>query len=223
MDAKAALRILTNRATAEARNAASERERLAKALAVGGSQVDHLMEAVLVADAVAKPWNQLMVRIERHGVRDGLARAREAATDSLLGYGIALSTSLIVNSSRLAEQEGLRRFLGATNGMNIEDEAPAEEPAPEVEEQPAPAPAPVEAPKATPAQKRTLTAIRDNGIALVWNGSKRMVTCKGGEKPRVDMVLWVIEQGWATEDRAVYQNTGREVVLTEVGQAILAG
>ncbi|CAL9536061.1 hypothetical protein [Streptomyces sp. enrichment culture] len=223
MDAQTAIKLLTARANNEAKAAREARERLIAGLQVPGSSIDHLMDAVLVADATAKPWAQLMQRIERKGVRAGLAEARAKATEALVEFGIALSTSLVTNAERLAAQDGLRRFLSGTQGMDIEDDTPEAEEASEVEAQPEPAPAPVAAPKATPAQKRTLAAIRDNGIALYWKGSKQMLTSLRGEKPRIDMVNWVIEQGWAAKGAPVALNLGHRIVLTEVGKAILAG
>lgn len=226
MDAKKALVLLTARANSEADAAEKARGQLIRGCEVEGSSLDHLMEAVLVADAKAKPWAELMVRVERHGVREGLAKQVQKATEALVSYGIALSTSMVTNAARLHEQEGLRRFLSFTQGMDIEDEAPTEEVAPQPDEKPAPAPAPVEVPKATPAQKRTLTAIRDNGVTLRWSGfsmkSKTGVYVERGDRPRVDMVEWVIGQGWARYTSQAPMSKGRGVALTEVGEAILA-
>ncbi|MFF0092727.1 hypothetical protein ACFYSF_22580 [Streptomyces canus] len=222
MDATTALRLLTVRATSEFEAAETARQKLAEACAVPGTHLGHLMEAVMVADSLAKPWTDLFVRIERHGVREGLAKMRQKATEALLDYGIALSTSMVTNAERLHEQDGLRRFLSSTNGMDIDGDAPAAEEAAPAEE--APAPAAVDVPKATPAQRRTLEAIRDNGIKLqeLRVGQLR-VTAETGERPRKDMVEWVIEQRWADRDRSTSLFAGQAVTLTETGQTILAG
>ncbi|MFF4147174.1 hypothetical protein ACFY0A_39000 [Streptomyces sp. NPDC001698] len=227
MDAKIALQFLSIRANSEFQAAEEARKKLADACAIKGSNLTHLMDTALVADANAKPWADLFVRIERHGVREGLAKMRQKATEALVDFGIALSTSLVTNAERLAEQNGLRRFLSCTNGMDIdEDQAPAEEAAPESEVQPEPAPAPVEAPaKVTPAQKRTLKAIRDTRIELQETrvGQMRVIASRQDAWPRKDMVLWVIEQGWAQRDHSTSLYDGQAVSLTEVGEAILAG
>ncbi|KQW13547.1 hypothetical protein [Streptomyces sp. Root369] len=224
MDATTALHFLTIRANAEAEAAETARQKLAEACAVKGSQLTYLMEAAMVADAHARPWVDLFLRIERLGVREGLAKMRAEATEALVSYGIALSTSMVTNAERLYEQEGLRRFLSATNGMDIEDEAPVEEAAPAAEEQPAPAPAPVDVPKATEAQRRTLLAIRDCLIELqeVRVGQVRVVSNRFDVRPRRDMVEWVIGQGWAARDTSTSLFQGQKVSLAEVGTAILA-
>ncbi|MEU2264981.1 hypothetical protein ABZ568_00705 [Streptomyces olindensis] len=223
MDAKHAISILTDRAESEIDAAKKTRQRLIKGCELDGSQLDHLMEAVLLADATAKPWVELMQRIDRHGVREGLAKQIQKATENLVVYGIALSTSMVTNAARLHEVEGLRRFLSFTQGMDIDDETPAEEPAPAPEPQSAPAPTPVNVPKATPAQKRTLEAIRDNGVKLQeFRVGQLRVAVNDGEKPRKDMILWVIEQGWALRDHSTSLYTGQPVSLTQLGEAILA-
>ncbi|MFE3146602.1 hypothetical protein ACFXJ6_08050 [Streptomyces sp. NPDC059218] len=226
MNAEIALSLLNSMAENSFNASEKARQELTKACAVKGFlELAHLMEAVMVADAKAKPWQDLFRRIERHGAREGLAKMREKATEALVSYGIALSTSMVVNAERLAEQDGIRRFLSATGGMDIdEDQAPAEEAGPETEAQPEPAPAPVEAPKVTPAQRRTLEAIRDNGVKLQeFRVGRTTVEVECGEKPRKDMVLWVIEQRWAKADGSTSLYTGQKVTLTELGKAILAG
>ncbi|MET8746849.1 hypothetical protein [Streptomyces sp. NPDC004728] len=226
MNAEIALSLLNSMAENSFNASEKARQELTKACAVKGFlELAHLMEAVMVADAKAKPWQDLFRRIERHGAREGLAKTREKATEALVSYGIALSTSMVVNAERLAEQDGIRRFLSATNGMDIdEDQAPAEEATPETETQPEPAPAPAEVPKVTPAQRRTLEAIRDNGIKLQeFRVGRTTVEVERGEKPRKDMVLWVIEQRWAKTDVSTSLYTGQKVTLTELGKAILAG
>ncbi|MFF5668835.1 hypothetical protein ACFY8S_01645 [Streptomyces hygroscopicus] len=223
MDAKDAIVLLTARANSEAAAAEKARERLIKGCEVPGSSLDQLMDAVLLADAMAKPWAELIVRIERHGVREGLATQIQKVTEALLNYGIALSTSMVTNAARLHEQEGMRRFLSLAQSMDIEDEAPAEEPAPATEPDPEPEPATVQVPKATPAQKRTLAAIRDNGVKLrEFRVGQTQVSVERGEKPRKDMVEWVIGQGWATQDTSRSLFHGQAVSLTEIGEAILA-
>ncbi|MEU0627738.1 hypothetical protein [Streptomyces sp. NPDC005989] len=226
MNAEIALSLLNSMAENSFNASEKARQELTKACAVKGFlELAHLMEAVMVADAKAKPWQDLFRRIERHGAREGLAKMREKATEALVSYGIALSTSMVVNAERLAEQDGIRRFLSATGGMDIdEDQAPAEEAGPEAEAQPEPAPAPVEVPKVTPAQRRTLEAIRDNGVKLQeFRVGRTTVEVECGEKPRKDMVLWVIEQRWAKADVSTSLYTGQKVTLTELGKAILAG
>ncbi|WP_086859774.1 hypothetical protein [Streptomyces milbemycinicus] len=221
MDATKAIVFLTARANSEAAAAEKARERLIKGCEVVGSSLDHLMDAVLVADAMAKPWAELMVRIERHGVREGLAKQIQKVTEALVNYGIALSTSMVTNAARLHEQDGLRRFLSLAQSMDIEDDAPAEEQAPAAE--PEPEPAAVQVPKATPAQKRTLAAIRDNGVKLRESRvGQTQVSVECGEKPRKDMVEWVISQGWAKQDASRSLFHGQAVSLTEIGEAILA-
>ncbi|RPK58091.1 hypothetical protein EES44_24475 [Streptomyces sp. ADI96-15] len=221
MDASTILNRLTSRANHAIEEDEAARTRLTKALAVDGAPLDGLMDAVLDSAGRAKPWRQLMKRIEKHGVREGLAKQREEATERLLQWGFSLSTSMVSNAQRIAEQDGLRRFLSTTDGMEISaDEAPAEE----VTAEPAPEPAPVEIPKATPAQKRTLAAIRDNGVKLQeFRIGRATVAVESGDRPRLDMVRWVISQGWAKADtsRSLFQ--GQPVALTTVGEAILAG
>ncbi|KPI33306.1 hypothetical protein OV450_1394 [Actinobacteria bacterium OV450] len=127
MDTTTALHRLTNRANKAFDEDRTARARLADALTVDGAQLDGLMDAVLVTAGKAKPWHDLMKRIERHGVREGLAKQRQEATEALLTYGFSMSTSLISNAERLAGQEGLRRFLGATDSFEIEDAPKAAE------------------------------------------------------------------------------------------------
>lgn len=225
MNAEKALSLLSSMAENSFDASEKARQELTKACAVKGFlELAHLMETVMVADANAKPWQDLFRRVERHGAREGLAKMRENVTEDLVSYGVALSTSMVVNAERLAEQDGLRRFLSATNGMDIDEGlAPAEEAAPEGEAQPEPAPAPTEVPKVTPAQKRTLEAIRDNGVELQeFRVGRTTVGVECGDRPRKDMVLWVVEQRWAKADTSTSLYTGQKVTLTELGKAILA-
>ncbi|RWZ74878.1 hypothetical protein EQK42_16625 [Streptomyces albidoflavus] len=221
MDASTILNRLTSRANHVLEEDEAARTRLTKALAVDGAPLDGLMDAVIDSAGRAKPWRQLMKRIEKHGVREGLAKQREEATERLLQWGFSMSTSMVSNAQRIAEQDGLRRFLSTTDGMEISaDETPAEE----VAAEPAPEPAPVEIPKPTPAQKRTLAAIEGDNIRLqeFTTGSGIKVMSEKAERPRRDMIEWVIAQGWATADtsRSLFQ--GQPVTLTTVGEAILA-
>ncbi|GAA2948489.1 hypothetical protein ACFPN0_15085 [Kitasatospora cinereorecta] len=225
MDASTALSLLTSRANHVFEEDEAARTRLTKALAIDGAQLDGLMDAALASAGRAKPCHQLMKRVEKHGVREGLAKQREEAMEYLLQWGFSMSTSMVSNAQRIAEQDGLRRFLSTTEGWGIDaDETPAEEVTPEHETEPTPEPTPVEIPKATPAQKRTLTAIRDNGVKLQeFRVGRATVAVEQGDRPRLDMVQWVISQGWATTDtsRSLFQ--GQPVTLTAVGEAILAG
>ncbi|MFD6941075.1 hypothetical protein ACFWAP_33615 [Streptomyces goshikiensis] len=224
MDTTTALKRLTNRANNAFDEDKETRARLRSALTIDGAQLDGLMDAVLVTAGKAKPWSDLMKRIERHGVRAGLAKQRQEATEALLMYGFSMSTSLVANAARLAEQEGLRRFLGSTDGFEIdEDEAPAEEAA-----VPAPQPAPPAepAPKVTKAQRRTLVAIRDTAVKF-QEGSIRegikVVSSDRDSRPRKDMVEWVISRKWAQRDTSTHLLRGQSITLTDLGRAILAG
>ncbi|MEU0181451.1 hypothetical protein ABZ312_09705 [Streptomyces sp. NPDC006207] len=125
MDATTALTKLTARANGAFAKAESARKALTDALTIPGSPVDGLMDAVLAADGQAKPWRELMVRIERHGVRDGLDRQRAEALEALLHYGFSMSTGQVTNAARHHEDMGLRRFINVTDGMDIEAGAPA--------------------------------------------------------------------------------------------------
>ncbi|MEU6595293.1 hypothetical protein ABZ923_39885 [Streptomyces sp. NPDC046881] len=225
MDATIALRLITNRAANQAKEAQEARERLIGALQVDGpAHLDSLMREVLKAEGDAAPWRELMERVEHHGVREALAEQRERATTVLLEYGISMSTSPVSNEKNLADHEGHRRFLSYVASWEIEGETPAEEPAPATEEQPAPAPAVVDVPTATPAQKRTLAAIRDNGVKIQeFRVGKATVMVERGERPRKDMVEWVIAQGWADRDQSTSLFAGQAVTLTVIGEAILAG
>ncbi|MFF4292127.1 hypothetical protein ACFY0N_00555 [Streptomyces vinaceus] len=227
MDATTALKRLTNRANNAFDEDQETRARLRSALTVDGAQLDSLMDAALRTAGKAKPWSDLMKRIERHGVREGLAKQRQEATEALLMYGFSMSTSLVANAARLAEQEGLRRFLGSTDGFEVdEDEAPAE--ATEEAAVPAPQPAPPAepAPKVTKAQRRTLLAIRDTNVKFreftVRDGIK-VSSDDPDTRPRKDMVEWVISRRWAKADSSTPLLFGQAVTLTDLGRAILAG
>ncbi|MFE4796205.1 hypothetical protein ACFRFL_14075 [Streptomyces sp. NPDC056708] len=229
MNEATALKRLTKRAASAIEESATARKRLTVALAARGAQLDGLMDAVLVADGKVKPWLDLLKRIDRYGVRAGLAKQREEATEALLQYGLCMSTSLVANAARITEQDGLRRFLSATDTFDITDE-------PEVTEEPAPAPEPTEAPTSTPvrkaskapspAQLRTLKAIRDLGVTLVQFSAREGIKVQvkvGRERPYRDSVELVIERGWAEVDNSAYLFKGRPVTLTPAGEAFLAG
>ncbi|MEU7092988.1 hypothetical protein [Kitasatospora aureofaciens] len=100
--------------------AADARARLTAALAAHGAFLSGLMDEVLVSEAKAKPWVAMSRRTERLGIREALAKTRQDALDALLGCGFSTSTSLVVNAANLAEQEGLRRFLAATESFEID-------------------------------------------------------------------------------------------------------
>ncbi|THA54263.1 hypothetical protein [Streptomyces sp. A1136] len=214
MDAKIALKRLTNRATSTFEEAGAARKRLTDALAFQGAQLDGLMDAVLVAEGKAKPWMQLLNRIDRHGVREGLAKQREECLELLLHYGLSMSTSMVRNASQLAEQDGLRRFLDATDTIEIdEDAAPTETPAPELE------PAVIGGLRtAVRQQVQVLEAIRGNGVKVHAAGK---VTVEDGSAPRLVMVEFAISKGWAQMSNTGPASEGQPVTLTPAGEAIL--
>ncbi|WP_434593324.1 hypothetical protein [Streptomyces sp. A5-4] len=126
MDAKIALKRLTTRATSAFEEASSARKSLTEALTAQGAYLDGRIDAVLVAEGKAKPWVELLKRIDRHGVREGLAKQRAESTEVLLQCGFSMSTSPVSNAARMADQDGLRRFLNATDTIEIDaDETPA--------------------------------------------------------------------------------------------------
>ncbi|MFF2612336.1 hypothetical protein [Kitasatospora sp. NPDC058046] len=100
--------------------AADARARLNGALGAHGAYLPGLMDEVLTAEAKAKPWVAMSKRAERLGIREALAKTRQEALESLLGCGFSTSTSLVVNAANLAELEGLRRFLAATESFEID-------------------------------------------------------------------------------------------------------
>ncbi|MFJ7592514.1 hypothetical protein ACIQZO_35115 [Streptomyces sp. NPDC097617] len=215
MDAKIALSRLTRRANSTFEEAGAARQRLADALTFQGAQLDGLMDAVLVAEGKAKPWMQLLNRIDRLGVREGLAKQREECLEVLLHYGLSMSTSMIRNASQLAEQDGLRRFLDATDTIEIdEDETPAEAAVPEME------PVVIDGLGTTVRQQvQTLEAIRGNGVKVHAAGK---VTVEDGSTPRLAMVEFTISKGWAQMDSTGPASEGQPVTLTPAGEAILA-
>lgn len=227
MDASQALAFITARVAATATRAEESRARLIKALEDGGGlHLSGYMEEVLKAEAQFAPWADLLHRIDRHGVRVGLAKQCARVNEALVGHGISMSTSQVTNAARLAEHDGLCRFLGVASGIKVtDDQVVTEEAAPEPEPQPAPAPAPTETPKVTPAQKRTLAAIQTDNIRLQGSitGKSTKVASDKAERPRKDMVEWVISQGWARVDTSCPLYRGQRVTLTAAGEDILAG
>ncbi|MFD3851672.1 hypothetical protein ACFWVB_38240 [Streptomyces microflavus] len=216
MNATSAHKRLATRAAATIEKASTARTALIEALAFPGVRIDDLMDAALSAEGEAKPWDRLLKRIDCHGVREGLAQQRQECMETLLQYRPNLSTSLVASAASIADQEGLRRFLALSDiDIDDEDQAPAEAAAPTK--------APEAAPKATPAQKRTLRAIRDQEVKLheysIRDG--RIVTSNDhANRPRRDMVAYVIAQGWAQADTSTSLFHGQRVTLTLIGEAI---
>ncbi|MEV6565894.1 hypothetical protein [Streptomyces kronopolitis] len=126
MDATTALSRLTHRAETAFANDDKARATLADSLGKASAlQLTWQMEEALTASAIAKPWRDLAKRIERHGVREGLAKQKAEALEVLLQYGMTASTSQIRNVAQLAEQEGLRRFLNTVDTIEIDEDAAA--------------------------------------------------------------------------------------------------
>lgn len=225
MDAATALKRLTNRAETYIEADKQARTALADALAKApATDLTTQIDGAFAASAKAKPWRQLMKRIERHGVREGLAKQKAEALEVLLSYGMGMSTSLVTNAARLTEEDGLRRFLNAVDTIDIdEDDAPADD---ESDAAPQEATTEIPTPKATAAQKRTLQSIKEAGVKLQEFSIKdgmRVQTKPGHARPRRDMVEYAIAQGWAQRDTSAPLFRGQAVTLTAVGEAILAG
>ncbi|WP_327421775.1 hypothetical protein OG763_14645 [Streptomyces sp. NBC_01230] len=213
MDASTALKHLTTRANHVFEEAAATRKRLTDALMVQGAPLDHLMDAVLVAEGKAKPWMHLMKRIDRHGVRDGLAKQLEECAEALLIYGFSMSTSLVTNAARFAEQEGLRRFLDAAGTLEIEEE-PAE-----------PAPTVVAIPGTTQEQRNALRTIRDVFVKRQGFQARegwKYVTSVDGVRLDTELGDFLIGHGWAVVDTEATLTEGQSVSLTATGRHILA-
>ncbi|MEU6928983.1 hypothetical protein AB0A05_07445 [Streptomyces sp. NPDC046374] len=209
-----ALKRLTNRTESAMEGAAQARARLTEALAKHGSQLDGIMGAVLAAEAEAAPWVKLARRIDRLGAREGLAAMRQEATETLLDYGIAMSTSLVTNAARLAEQDGLRRFLGATEHFEI-DEDPAKPAEGEV----------VTVPSATEEERGALCVIRDTFVKRQGRKGRegwKYVTSVAGVSLGVSVGDLLIGQGWAEVDDSAALVDGQAVRLTATGRHILA-
>ncbi|MFD8774508.1 hypothetical protein [Streptomyces sp. NPDC059916] len=208
MDASTALRRLAMRAESEFRADEAARARLAEDLGKGAAtDLVSLIDAALVASANAKPWRQLMQRIERHGVREGLAKQQAEVLEALLSYGLCMSTSQVANAARLAEQDGMRRFLNRVDTIEIDEPSP-------------------ELPPVIEGQREILRAIKDTGVVLreahVLDGGVRTANRAGTIAPAVDRVQWFIRQGWAQADTTAELRDGQAVTLTELGEALLA-
>ncbi|WP_371799028.1 DUF1664 domain-containing protein [Streptomyces sp. NBC_01707] len=213
MDASTALKHLITRADRVFEEAAATRASLTDALAIQGAQFDHLMDAVLVAEGKAKPWMHLMKRIDRHGVRAGLAKQREECMEALLMYGFSMSTSLVTNAARFAEQDGLRRFLDATDTLEIEEESA--EPAPTV----------VAIPETTQEQRNALRTIRDTFVKRQGFKARegwKYVTSVDGARLDTELGDFLIGHGWAQVDTEATLTEGQPVSLTATGRHILA-
>ncbi|GGZ73137.1 hypothetical protein ACFOOM_01035 [Streptomyces echinoruber] len=201
------------------------RKKLAQCMTELDRRVDtSLIREAMKAAAMALPYRTVLKDAETAGIREALKGMRETLTRQLLTRTPGHSTCPITNEAALMEIEAAQSFLANTDGiLDYAEDAP-EQPAPAPEPQPAPAPAPVEVPKVTPAQRRTLEAIRDNGVKFQeFSVGTLMVRVERGTKPRRDMVEWVIKQGWAKRDTSHSLFHGQPVVLTRIGEAILAG
>ncbi|MFI0827248.1 hypothetical protein ACH4Q7_22645 [Streptomyces roseolus] len=213
MDTTTALKLITTRTDHALEAAASARARLTAALADHGAHLDSAMSAVLTAEAMAAPWSKLTRRIDRLGVREGLATLRKEATETLLGGGISLSTDLVTNAARHAEHEGLRRFLSATEHF-------------EIEENPTPAePAPATATNIPREEKNGLYVIRDTFVQRKGYKARegwRYVTSVAGITLSTALGDLLIGRGWAEVDDTVDLLVGQAVRLTAAGRHILA-
>ncbi|MGW4007927.1 hypothetical protein [Streptomyces sp. NPDC004763] len=176
------------------------------------------------ASAVALPFRTVLDHAEKAGLYEALKDMRAQLTRQLLTRTPGSSTCQVTNEAARMDVEAAQSFLQATEGLLEMADDSAAKPAPEPTAEPAAQPAPVNVPKATPAQKRTLTAIRDNGVKLQYHLNGRMeVRIESGAKPRKDMVEWVIEQGWAAKGTCTSVLDAQPVHLTAIGEAILAG
>ncbi|MFC7791367.1 VIT1/CCC1 transporter family protein [Streptomyces cinereoruber] len=193
--------------------AATARQRLTEGLANRSVHLTTLMEAVLTAEAEAAPWERLAKRIERHGVREGLARQREEALEVLLQYGgPGVSTSLVVNAARNAEYDGLRRFLTHTEGLEVQDE-PTPEPAPAT-------------PEATELEEHGLRIIRDTFVDRIGHKGRdgwRYSTSVQGVTLDTSLGDLLVGRGWAEVGESRPLADGQRVTLTVTGRHILAG
>ncbi|KUN32505.1 hypothetical protein AQJ11_02975 [Streptomyces corchorusii] len=202
------------------------RTKLADCLMDLGAAVDtSLVRAAMDAAAEALPFKMVLTHAETAGIREALADIRKQLTRQLLTRSPGSSTCQIRNEAARMEIDAAQHFLATTDGLLERfDDTPAEEATPQAEPEPAPAPAPVDAPKVTPAQKRTLEAIRDNGVKLQeMRVGQAIVQVTNGIKPRKDMVEFAISQGWATKDTSTSLYVGQKVQLTALGEAILVG
>ncbi|NGO66769.1 hypothetical protein [Streptomyces boncukensis] len=215
MDAATALKRLTNRAEAHIEADEKARTALADALAKApATDLTTQIDGAFRESANAKPWRQLMKRVERHGVREGLAKQKAEALEVLLSYGMSMSTSMVANGARFAEQDGLRRFLDVVDTFEIDEDSD-------------PAGAPVEVPETTENQRAVLRAIKETGVVLkeahVLDGGVRTANREGTIAPTVDRIEWSVRQGWAVVDTSAELRDGQAVTLTSLGEAILAG
>ncbi|MBA0053464.1 hypothetical protein E0L36_22070 [Streptomyces sp. AJS327] len=215
MDAATALKRLTDRA--EVHIEADEKARTALAEALANAPATDLtmqIDGTFRESANATPWRQLMKRVERHGVREGLAKQKAEVLEVLLSYGMGMSTSMVANSARLAEQDGLRRFLDVVDTIEIDEDSDL-------------AGTPVEVPETTEGQRAVLRAIKETGVVLkeahVLDGGVRTENRQGTTAPTPDRIDWAVRQGWAVVDTSAELREGQAVTLTSLGEAIIAG
>ncbi|MFF0206403.1 hypothetical protein [Streptomyces althioticus] len=215
-------RVFESLAAPKLRAEEAARTRLAENLMDSDRSVDtHLVRDAMLKAAIARPYREVIADAQEGDIREVLGDLRKRLTRNLLTRAMGSSTCQINNEAARMDVEGAQNFLANTEGL-LEHAAESEE-----TETDAPAggePAPVETPKkVTPAQRRTLEAIRDNGVELVEAAvGKAYVRVEQGTKPRKDMVEWVIEQGWAKRDTSSSLFDGQVVTLTDLGDAILA-
>lgn len=215
-------RVFESLAAPKLRAEEAARTRLADSLTNLGQGVDtSLVREAMLKAAIALPYREVIENAVENDIREVLDSMRKRLTRTLLTRAMGSSTCQINNEAARMEIEAAQNFLANTEGL-LEHAAEAEE-----AEAAAPAggePAPVEIPaKVTPAQRRTLEAIRDNGVKVFeTHAGKTWVAAEQGAKPRKDMVEWVIEQGWAKRDTSCSLFDGQAVTLTDLGDAILA-
>ncbi|MFE3033037.1 hypothetical protein ACFXKY_15505 [Streptomyces canus] len=200
------------------------RTKLAKCLADLTQGVDtSLIRTAMDTAAEAVPYRRVLEYAEKAGLREALADVRKELTRQLLTRYAGSSTCQIRNEAARMEVEAAQRFLENTdNLLDRYEDAPSEGVGEQAEAEPVPAPAPADVPTATPTQRRTLEAIRDNGVVIQEpRVGQRRVTAERGERPRRDMVEWVVAQGWAKR-AATSLFRGQAVTLTAIGEAILA-
>ncbi|MFB0617258.1 hypothetical protein [Streptomyces sp. AGS-58] len=203
------------------------RTRLAACLTDLAKGVDtSLVRTAMETAAEALPYKQVLKDAETAGIHEALANMRKGLTRQLLTRALGSSTCQIRNEAARMDAEAAQRFLANTDGLldhfpqeAVKEVAPEAEAAPESAE----TATPIETPKVTPAQKRTLEAIRDNGVKLQeLKVGQALVQVERGEKPRRDMVEFVIERTWAEADTSRSLYAGQPVRLTAMGEAILS-
>ncbi|KUN37714.1 hypothetical protein AQJ30_15635 [Streptomyces longwoodensis] len=200
------------------------RARLAEALTDPTRAVDSsLVRDAMQKAANASPYLGVLEIAEKAGLVEALDDMRKRLTHRLLTRGMSSSTCQIHNENERFHLEAAQHFLTDTQGLVEAARAAAAQPAPAGEPEPEPDPAPAPARKVTPAQRRTLEAIRDNGVKLqeLRVGQTRVST-ERGEKPRKDMVEWAIDEGLAVRDNSRSLYEGQPVSLTPAGDAVLA-